>query len=38
LSAGHAQRIGEVLERLAAADSNNPVAQQAFREGEIELF
>ena len=38
VSAGHAQRIGEVLERLAAADSNNPVAQQAFREGEIELF
>ncbi|MCQ9378347.1 methyl-accepting chemotaxis protein [Methyloversatilis sp. XJ19-49] len=34
----HAQRVDEVLEQLRAADSKNPVAQQAFREGEIELF
>ncbi|WP_306441331.1 methyl-accepting chemotaxis protein [Methyloversatilis sp. XJ19-13] len=34
----HARRVDEVLEQLRAADSKNPVAQQAFREGEIELF
>lgn len=30
--------VSEALEKLIAADSSNPVAQQAFREGEIELF
>ncbi|HEY9192918.1 MAG TPA: methyl-accepting chemotaxis protein [Methyloversatilis sp.] len=30
--------VGEALEKLVAADRSNPVAQQAFREGEIELF
>lgn len=35
---GHARRVDEVLEQLRAADSKNPVAQHAFREGEIELF
>lgn len=34
----HVRRVDEVLEQLRAADSKNPVAQQAFREGEIELF
>jgi methyl-accepting chemotaxis protein len=34
----HTRVIDEALERLLVANSNNPVAQHAFREGEIELF
>jgi methyl-accepting chemotaxis protein len=34
----HTRAVDEALERLIAANSNNPVAQHAFREGEIELF
>ncbi|OYW33799.1 MAG: chemotaxis protein [Methyloversatilis sp. 12-65-5] len=34
----HARRVDEATGRLRAADNNNPVAQSAFREGEIELF
>ena len=37
-TAQQASMVGEALERLVAADRSNPVAQQAFREGEIELF
>jgi methyl-accepting chemotaxis protein len=37
-TAAHAQRVNEVLEQLRAADSKNPVAKQAFRDGEIEPF
>lgn len=34
----HTRVIDEALERLLVANSNNPVAQHVFREGEIELF
>jgi methyl-accepting chemotaxis protein len=37
-TARHASMVGEALEKLVAANSSNPVAQQAFREGDIELF
>ncbi|WP_374341041.1 methyl-accepting chemotaxis protein [Methyloversatilis sp.] len=33
-----ASRVGEALALLAVVDSTNPVAQRAYREGEIELF
>jgi methyl-accepting chemotaxis protein len=34
----HTRAVDEALERLLVANGNNPVAQHAFREGEIELF
>lgn len=34
----HARAVDDALERLLVANTNNPVAQHAFREGEIELF
>ncbi len=37
-TAGPAQRVSVAVERLVAANDKNPVAQEAFREGEIELF
>ncbi|WP_081618545.1 methyl-accepting chemotaxis protein [Methyloversatilis universalis] len=32
------RRVGDALAQLTVVDSTNPVAQQAYQEGEIELF